>query len=363
MANETSNEGGGEARARSSSAPRQVLLAGIAGACLLGAGAGLWARPADEDQQKPPVAAKAAPAPQPRGKLEIVLSDPADPFAKPAVATAAAISGPAVSAEIMAQPAAASAAAPSLPPTRPPEGLMRVQDLDPSVLEIDRAPDGSRNAAKAEKTEKAKAAKPRLEKAKLAKAKAEKLRVDRAKAEAAKKASELKVAKAPKPPKEIVTAEEAGIEVSDTRQPGRLSRLKSVIAKPFKARKADEAEAEVAASEIARPAKKTAENVKLAKAETPKKARTSGKRCVSSDPGEAIVCADPALAAADRQLARAYRDAEAAGVPAWQLKQQQQRWLAARAAAAREAPWAVHDVYLARIAELNDMSRDARGGY
>ena len=44
-----------------------------------------------------------------------------------------------------------------------------------------------------------------------------------------------------------------------------------------------------------------------------------------------------------------------------QLQRQQQRWLAARAAAASEAPWAVHDVYLARIAELNGMAREAGG--
>lgn len=101
-----------------------------------------------------------------------------------------------------------------------------------------------------------------------------------------------------------------------------------------------------------------------AEAEKPVKlARAGAKTCASSDPGAALVCADASLSAADRQLARAYREAEAAGVPAWQLKQQQQRWLAARAAAAREAPWAVQDVYTARLAELKDMTRDARQGY
>jgi uncharacterized protein len=82
-------------------------------------------------------------------------------------------------------------------------------------------------------------------------------------------------------------------------------------------------------------------------------------RCVSADPGAALVCADPSLGAADRQMSRAYKDAEAAGVPAWQLRQQHERWLAARSAAARDAPWAVQDVYSARIAELRDQ---ARGG-
>ncbi len=81
-------------------------------------------------------------------------------------------------------------------------------------------------------------------------------------------------------------------------------------------------------------------------------------RCASGD----AVCADPSLGAAERQLARAYREAQAAGVPGERLQRQQQRWQSARQAAAREAPWALHDVYLARIAELNGMTREAQGG-
>jgi hypothetical protein len=92
--------------------------------------------------------------------------------------------------------------------------------------------------------------------------------------------------------------------------------------------------------------------------------KVSAPRCASRDPGEALVCADPSLSAADRQLARAYQGARAAGVPEVQLQRQQQQWLAARSAAAREAPWAVRDVYLARIAELNGQTKDAHGdGY
>ena len=92
--------------------------------------------------------------------------------------------------------------------------------------------------------------------------------------------------------------------------------------------------------------------------------KVSAPRCASRDPGEALVCADPSLSAADRQLTRAYQGARAAGVPEAQLQRQQQQWLAARSAAAREAPWAVRDVYLARIAELNGQTKDAHGdGY
>jgi len=85
--------------------------------------------------------------------------------------------------------------------------------------------------------------------------------------------------------------------------------------------------------------------------------------CASHDPGAALVCADPGLSAADRQMARAYQGARAAGVPDAQLQVGQQRWLAARSAAAREAPWAVRDVYMARIAELNGQAKEAQGGY
>jgi hypothetical protein len=73
-----------------------------------------------------------------------------------------------------------------------------------------------------------------------------------------------------------------------------------------------------------------------------------------------FACGAQQLSVRERQLEQAYRSAEAAGVPAEALRRQQARWLNARAAAAREAPWAVEDVYEARISELNDLSRDAR---
>jgi uncharacterized protein YecT (DUF1311 family) len=69
-------------------------------------------------------------------------------------------------------------------------------------------------------------------------------------------------------------------------------------------------------------------------------------------PAERVVCADPALAQADQDLAAAYDQALAAGVPDWRLERQQRRWLRAREDAAREAPAAVAEVYAARIVEL-----------
>lgn len=73
-------------------------------------------------------------------------------------------------------------------------------------------------------------------------------------------------------------------------------------------------------------------------------------------PAERVVCADPALAEADQELAAAYDQARAAGVPDWRLERQQRRWLRAREDAARDAPEAVAQVYAARIAELKDQA-------
>jgi len=69
-------------------------------------------------------------------------------------------------------------------------------------------------------------------------------------------------------------------------------------------------------------------------------------------PAERVVCADPALAQADQDLAAAYDQALAAGVPDWRLERQQRRWRRAREDAARDAPAAVAEVYAARIVEL-----------
>jgi uncharacterized protein YecT (DUF1311 family) len=74
-------------------------------------------------------------------------------------------------------------------------------------------------------------------------------------------------------------------------------------------------------------------------------------------PAEQMVCADPQLAAADRRMAQAYRQALNAGVPHQILDRQQAAWMAARDDAARDGPAAVADVYGERIAELQGMAR------
>src|SRR5439155_4202290 len=67
-------------------AARHILFAGVAGACVLGVGLGLWARPAMSERQaaaaKPADAPKASP-PAVARHLEIVVDDRPAPIGKP----------------------------------------------------------------------------------------------------------------------------------------------------------------------------------------------------------------------------------------------------------------------------------------
>ena len=72
---------------------------------------------------------------------------------------------------------------------------------------------------------------------------------------------------------------------------------------------------------------------------------------------EEMVCSDPALAAADRHLARAYQRALRLGVPYDLLQAEQNNWMAIREEAARRSPRAVAGVYDQRIEQLNAMAR------
>ncbi|HVI31894.1 lysozyme inhibitor LprI family protein [Phenylobacterium sp.] len=73
---------------------------------------------------------------------------------------------------------------------------------------------------------------------------------------------------------------------------------------------------------------------------------------------EEMVCADPQLAAADRRLNRAYERAIASGIPARELRAEQDDWLGIREDAARRSPRAVASVYEQRIRELNALAED-----
>ncbi len=72
---------------------------------------------------------------------------------------------------------------------------------------------------------------------------------------------------------------------------------------------------------------------------------------------EEMVCSDPALAAADRHLARAFQRAVRLGAPYELLAAEQDSWMTAREEAARHSPRAVAAVYDQRIEQLNAMAR------
>ncbi|WP_334160904.1 hypothetical protein [Phenylobacterium sp.] len=414
---------------------RHVLLAGVVGACALGVGAGLWARPAADERRATPAQARPAVAAKPAGRLEIVLDDSPAPIGAP-IEVLPAFGSRAPEAPLVAAPPVEPV---PLAPVRPPAGLVRVQAVEPIAVEPEplpppkpvvkpaaepakkvekkpvaakkpertqapakpKRPAADRRVAKAQAApEKASARADRPGKTKLAKAAAEKpanaaetkksgksgktlAKVTPKKVQDAAKVSKAKLSETRKARAEAARLEKAKAEKARV-QKAKLEKAKLEKAKLEKVRiaKAQEAKARDAKAREAkaREAKARAERAKVVKAAAPKPPppaaqpkvpkptrdnpiRKASTRCASADPGEAIVCADPSLGAADRQLARAYRQAEAAGVSTAQLARQQQRWLAARAQAAREAPWAVRDVYEARIAELNDMTRGARGEY
>lgn len=72
---------------------------------------------------------------------------------------------------------------------------------------------------------------------------------------------------------------------------------------------------------------------------------------------EEMVCSDPALAAADRHLARAFQRAVRLGAPYELLAAEQSNWMMVREEAARRSPRAVAGVYDQRIEQLNAMAR------
>lgn len=78
---------------------------------------------------------------------------------------------------------------------------------------------------------------------------------------------------------------------------------------------------------------------------------------------EQMVCEDPALAAADRQLARAYQRAIRSGAPVDLLRAEQSDWIDIREDAAQTSPRALASVYDQRIEELNEMADIAQRGW
>jgi hypothetical protein len=351
--------------------PGRLVIAGVIGACALGVGLGLWARPATEERFETTPEPEAEAKVSAERRLQIVVDDTPAPLGPPLEVMPADLAAPA---QRFAAPLAPHDPEPVVP-VRSPSGLMKVTapvagpvaplpppELKPKARadtkatpEPVRARKAETKAAKADKPKKASKAveAPRPKRAKAV-AKAEKP------AEAAK-AKPVKQAKADKPKMNASTAKKAA------KAPNRLAKVVKAVERAPKAIKVKVEKAAKPAKAAPKPKPKPAPLQKATVRPKPPAPRGEGPLrvaraapCASADPGEALVCADPRLNQRDRQLQRAYQEAEAAGVPASALVRQQERWRAARAAAARDGSWAVEDVYEARIAELKDLARDAR---
>lgn len=339
----------------------RLVLAGVVGACVLGGGLGLWARPTS------PLDLERATEPQPREvagprpALQIVVDDEPAPLGQPLevlppeiVAPAAPFLAPAAAAP---RPAASGLMKVDVPAAAEPLPVVKLEP--PPKAEARSKPEARTVKAKAEKAKVVRERTPKAEKAKLAKAKkpekAKAAKLAKAEARPTKAKAPAKVAKAVKAAPKAVVAKakakarkERKIELAEAGP--KVGKPKATKAKP-PAKLTRKPKVEKARAPAARkPVPRGEGPMRVARA----------KPCASDDPGEAMVCSDSRLGARERQLQQAYRNAEAAGVPASALRRQQTRWLQARAAAAREAPWAVEDAYVARISELHDLTRDAR---
>ena len=69
-----------------------------------------------------------------------------------------------------------------------------------------------------------------------------------------------------------------------------------------------------------------------------------------------MVCADPVVASADRDLKQAYQNAQAAGAPAERLRADEIDWLLFRDSAARRSPAELALAYRQRIDQLNRLA-------
>lgn len=356
----------------------RLVVAGVVGACALGVGLGLWARPSTGERL-----GEAAPEPEAEAKvaadrrLQIVVDDTPAPLGPPLEVMPADLGPPA---HHVVTPRVPSSPEP-VAPARPTAGLMKVTapvagpvaqlpppDARPKAEARADRPKAER-AEQAPKSGKAKTAGKREKPLKTAKAKPGKqAKADRPAPR--KPASETAAAKMPKAVERAPKPTRAKVEKAEARK---VEAKKAQAKKDGGKKAARAAEAKVAKAPpkpkakpvekaVVRPkppAPRGEDPMRVARAAPPKVAARAAP-CASADPGEALVCADPRLNQRDRQLRRAYREAEAAGVPANALVRQQERWRAARAAAARDGSWAVEDVYEARIAELKDLARDAR---
>jgi colicin import membrane protein len=341
-------------------APAALMVAGVVGACTLGGVLGLWARPSHDDVKLVSQRSVGAPAPgalRPR-QIEIRVDHPPAPV-PPAPAEAAA---PAAE-----PPQAGATAAPQtdlLAPKPEATGLVKVHAVAPERLVAPDEAEIRAARAAAERREKAEA-----QASAAAERKAEAARAAR-EAQAREARAEARAAEARKARKEAARLAEAAEAKARAQAERRMAEHRLAERKAAERRLAERKAAEQLAAKRAaeqRQARLEAARLEAARLEAARKAQKLAAQKAADQKRRALAAAAPpkadqALVAAERQLSRAYRQAEAAGVPSEVLERQQRRWLAARANAARKAPWAVRDIYLARIAELQDLTRQAARG-
>jgi hypothetical protein len=345
---------------RSPSGRPRLVIGGMIGACALGLGLGVWARPemATLEPPKPK-------APPMQAVLQIVVDDTPAPIGPPMEVLPRDMHPPVrMLARSLPPP-------PAVQPFLRDERLVRVDA--PAIMRpllapaVTKAPEAREPIHSFELRPKATEGRVRTSTTIVAAKAKEPTKVAKApkaepKLKPAKAESRPKVAKAEPKPEVKKKPDAKRIELAKAKP-----EPKRKLAKPQRKKAAELARASSKAPKaIDRPARKPPVEKAVVrkppakpKGEGPMRVARAGP-CESHDPGEAMVCSDRRLGARDRQLQRALREAEAAGVPASALRRQQARLVVARAAAAREAPWAVEDVYEARISEVNDLIRDAR---
>jgi hypothetical protein len=306
----------------------RLVAAGVIGACALGVGLGLWARPAEGE--RPGVRKAAAPAPsgpaKPRPRLQIVVDDSPAPVGRPLEVLPAEIGPVGDFAIEPPAPRAQPAEPPAMAPRRPPSGLMKVAGpvvveetlpapkATPAVDKATRTPE-----PKARKAEAKPAPDPKPEKAlakadkKPAKAKPQLAAATKKKTGDAAKADKAKLAQNAKAKPKKTDAEA---------KPTRLAKVVGAVKSAPKKLKDAAAKPKPKPVELAK-AKPKAKPVRTAKAEAKAPPKPSARpkppgdgstriargACAASDAGEALACADPRLSVRERQLQRAYRQA------------------------------------------------------
>lgn len=378
---------------------RGVLGAGMIGACALGAAVGIMVRPDDVDETARMTAARAALPGPAETHLQIVVGpQPAPPLGPPLRIAASPepvrVLSPAPPQAVVAPAPVAIAvreAEPAAAPKPPPVVVAKVETAEKPVAksapEVRAAPTRLAKAEaprreKAEpksgadksglsKTELANAERDKAAKARLAwLAKVERIKAhergkaakaELAKAEKAKAAKPVKLANAPPTPVKASTVLKAKAAAPKPGVPAKMA-VQVAAARPVPRPAAVNAPASTLDIQLAalraEPLKVSAPVQK-----TPASPPSQPPRACDADSrAEALVCGDPKLAAADRRLTAAYRRAVQAGASPDRLRRQQGRWLAARETAAEEAPWAVAQVYEARISELEGEVARAQAG-